>query len=319
MTRKIFLRFTLALLAGGLSSGQAQEAAKKEIVNGSDSFEFVYRVKLPEITGSAKLWVPVARTDALQAVKVQSITSELKHETVKDAEYGNEILVFSPAAADAGKSIEVKYSVMRKEKSAAKAGKEEPARFLKPEKMVPQDKVFGTLAAEAVAGKSGAMEKARALYDHTLARMKYDKTGTGWGRGDALWACDSKVGNCTDFHSYFIALARSQGIPARFAIGFTIPAAADEGPIAGYHCWAEFLADGKWVPVDISEASKVPALAPYYFGHHPANRFEVTRGRDLNVTPAPAGGPINFLIYPLLEVDGKVVKTVNEFSYKRTK
>ncbi|MBI3875461.1 MAG: transglutaminase domain-containing protein, partial [Verrucomicrobia bacterium] len=49
------------------------------------------------------------------------------------------------------------------------------------------------------------------------------------------------------------------------------------------------------------------------------NRFEVTQGRDLVVTPSPANSPINFLVYPLLEVDGKIVKTENEFSFKRVK
>ena len=53
--------------------------------------------------------------------------------------------------------------------------------------------------------------------------MRYDKTGTGWGRGDALWACDAKRGNCTDFHSPFIGMRRADGIPARFDIGFTQP------------------------------------------------------------------------------------------------
>jgi transglutaminase-like putative cysteine protease len=84
-------------------------------------------------------------------------------------------------------------------------------------------------------------KKGRALYDHVLDRMKYDKSGTGWGRGDAQYACDVKTGNCTDFHAYFIALARSIGIPARFAIGFTIPAETNEGRITGYHCWADFM------------------------------------------------------------------------------
>jgi transglutaminase-like putative cysteine protease len=147
--------------------------------------------------------------------------------------------------------------------------------------------------------------------------MKYDKSGTGWGRGDAVYACDARAGNCSDFHAYFIALARSIGIPARFAIGVTIPANKDEGTIEGYHCWAEFLADGKWIPVDISEASKHPELAEYYFGHHPANRFELSVGRDLIVHPAPISSPINFLIYPVLEVDGKVVKAQTQFTFRR--
>ena len=56
------------------------------------------------------------------------------------------------------------------------------------------------------------------------------------------------------YHAYFIALTRAVGIPARFAIGVTIPADKSEGTIEGYHCWAEFFADGRWIPVDISEA-----------------------------------------------------------------
>ena len=143
------------------------------------------------------------------------------------------------------------------------------------------------------------------------------KHGTGWGNGDAVYACDIGTGNCTDFHSYFIALARAAGIPARFAIGSTIPSARDEGGIDGYHCWAEFHADGKWWPVDISEADKYASLATYYFGHHPANRFELSRGRDLVVEPGPASVPINFLAYPVLEIGGKPARVRPEFSFRR--
>jgi hypothetical protein len=139
----------------------------------------------------------------------------------------------------------------------------------------------------------------------------------GWGRGDAIYACDFRTGNCSDFHAYFIALARSIGIPARFAIGATIPADTNEGTIEGYHCWAEFLADGRWVPVDISEAWKNRKLADYYFGHNPANRFELTKGRDLVVDPEPASGPINFLAYPLLEMNGEIVKPETTFTFRR--
>ena len=53
--------------------------------------------------------------------------------------------------------------------------------------------------------------------------------------------------NCTDYHSYFIALSRSAGIPARFAIGAAVPSGRDEGGISGYHCWAEFFRRRKMV------------------------------------------------------------------------
>jgi hypothetical protein len=71
------------------------------------------------------------------------------------------------------------------------------------------------------------------------------------------------------------------------------------------------------VPVDISEAWKNPKLADYYFGHNPANRFELTKGRDLVVHPEPASGPINFLAYPLLEMNGEVIKPETTFTFRR--
>ena len=147
--------------------------------------------------------------------------------------------------------------------------------------------------------------------------MKYMKFGN-YGRGDSNYACDVKTGNCTEFHSYFISLARSLGIPARFAVGASIPSDRNEGGIDGYHCWAEFYAEGKWWPIDISEANKYSALATYYFGHHPANRIEFSKGRDLKVVPGPASGPINFLAYPILEINGKETVTKTTFLFKRS-
>ncbi len=42
--------------------------------------------------------------------------------------------------------------------------------------------------------------------------------------------------------------------------------------------------------MDISEGNKYAGLATYYFGHHPANRLEFSRGRDLVVEPGPTSG-----------------------------
>ena len=183
--------------------------------------------------------------------------------------------------------------------------------------MVPTNETFRASAEQVTRDKKTDMERARALYDHVILKLRYAKYGSGWGVGDAVYACDARSGNCSDFHAYFIALAREVGIPARFQIGAAIPSERNNGGIDGYHCWAEFFADGKWVPVDISEADKNSSLANYYFGHHPANRFELSKGRDLLVEPTPVSGPINFLAYPLLEVDGKPVKIQTEFTFRR--
>ena len=128
--------------------------------------------------------------------------------------------------------------------------------------------------------------------------------------------CDAKHGNCTDFHSLFISLARAEGIPARFEIGFPVPGGA-EGTIPGYHCWAEFFVNGVgWVPVDISEAWKDPKKHDYFFGALDANRVQFTIGRDLTLQPKQDGGPLNYFIYPYVEVDGKPFDGIEKrFSY----
>jgi len=309
-----FVTVPVVFLAGALTVHAASESG---IIKGADQFEFVYRVKLPDITGEARVWIPLAKTDSFQTVTVEELNIPMKWEKVQDRDYGNDICVLHPQPEDGGKTIEVRYHVVRREKPAYPAGNTEAARYLRPEKLVPINETFKTLAQKATAGKTDDLDRAKALYDHVIGRMRYDKSGTGWGRGDAKYACDMRTGNCTDFHSYFIALSRSIGIPARFAIGATIPAEKNEGKIEGYHCWAEFLADGRWVPVDISEAWKNPKLADYYFGHNPANRFELTKGRDLVVDPEPASGPINFLVYPLLEMNGEVIKPETTFTFRR--
>ncbi len=282
-----------------------------------DSFEFKYWAKLPGMTTPARMWLPLPETDRFQSVEIISFQVPGKQRMVQDGKYGNRVLVLDLTPADSGKTIDIRYAVRRVEKAAYEAPK--PADlYLKPNKLVPITDEFKTTAREVTKGKKSDLVRARALYDHVIDRMRYIKFGDGWGKGNAVYACNILTGNCTDYHAYFIALARAINIPARFAIGAAIPSGRNEGGISGYHCWVEFYADGKWWPVDISEADKYSALSTYYFGRHPANRFEFSRGRDIVVDPLPASGPINFLAYPVLEVGGKPVKADVSFSFKRT-
>ncbi len=287
------------------------------VITDRDEFEFLYRATLPEITGSARMWLPLATTDAFQTVEIKSINAPGTRTTLNEPEHGNKILFLQLGPEDSKKVVEIRYQIERLEKSAYAEKVPEPGEYLGAERLVPNNEEFRRIAREVVEGKKGDLVRARALYDHVIDRMSYMKYGSGWGKGDAVYACDVRTGNCTDFHSYFIALSRAVGIPARFAIGAGIPSERDEGGIDGYHCWAEFYAEGKWWPVDISEGDKYSSLATYYFGHHPANRIELSRGRDLMVEPGPVSGPINFLVYPVFEMDGKLIKLKVNFSFIR--
>jgi transglutaminase-like putative cysteine protease len=288
------------------------------VVEGKDSFEFYYSVQVPSLTGPAKMWIPIAESDDFQEVEILSIDIPGKHRNLDDKVYDNTIMYLELGPEDSGKSVEISYSVDRKEKGPYEAPSPNPAVFLASNILMPKGGRFEEIAKEALGPKirESHLIQARTLYDYIIDNMRYMKFGD-FGRGDSNYACDSKTGNCSEFHSFFISLARSVDIPARFAIGASIPSDRNEGGIDGYHCWAEFYADGKWWPVDISEANKYTALATYYFGRHPANRIELSRGRDLNISPSPASGPINFLAYPYLEIDGKEVKAQSTFSFQR--
>ena len=289
------------------------------ILTGRDAFEFRYQATLPGMDGKARMWLPVAQSDNFQKVEVKSLNVPGKSRMLKDGAYGNKILYVELEPGDSGKTIEIVYKVERMEKGSYDGDPADAARYLQPERMVPANDKIKAIAMKAVDGKKGDLMRARALYDTVMDEMLYKKYGEGWGKGDAVYACNTRYGNCTDFHSYFVALARAVGIPARFAIGAAIPSDRDDGGTDGYHCWAEFYADGKWWPVDISEANKFSALSMYYFGHHPANRFEFSRGRDLVVEPGPSSGPINFLAYPVLELNGRQEKTKILFTFTRIK
>jgi transglutaminase-like putative cysteine protease len=301
------------------------------------TFEFNYRVHFPATPsagGPVHLWIPYpTRVDAYQTPATSvSISDNVQHSSGHDSEYGDEFVVFSPTPAQIASGFDagIRFTVTRREYVALRDGvavrpasyaPPTPAmlhRYLQPDKLVPLDGVIAGLAKQETAGAATPLEKARKIYDYVVSTMRYDKSGEGWGRGDAVWACDSKRGNCTDFHSVFIGMMRSSGIPARFEIGFPLPEGKTEGEIPGYHCWSEFYIDGiGWIPVDASEASKNPAKKDYFFGSLDVNRVLFTYGRDIRLSPDQKGDPLNYFIYPYAEANGHPVRDLKgSFSFR---
>jgi transglutaminase-like putative cysteine protease len=289
-------------------------------------FLFSYKLKMKDIPpGEMRLWIPVAPGNGEQTVRLVKVTSPVALAAKKEVEYGNSLLYVSVKSPAKDLEIEVQYEVTRIEKKGnltgsgiAPASREELARFLAPDRLLPLNDRIRKLAAEVTAGKTSPLAKARAIYDYTVDTLSYDKSGSGWGRGDINYACDAKSGNCTDFHALLIGLCRASGIPARFLIGFPLPEGKNEGSIGGYHCWAEFYIEGKgWIPVDASEASKNKTKKEYYFGNLCANRVEFTLGRDILLEPSQQGEKLNYFIYPYAELNGKPYDKIERgFSFR---
>jgi transglutaminase-like putative cysteine protease len=294
------------------------------------TFQFTYAVTVTDLKPGqvAKIWLPVPSSSDEQDVKIVSKDLPEEHKIGKEATYGNQVMFVEAKADENGKiPLKIVYQITRREVKGEriKAVEEDAkklARFLMADALVP----IAGKPLELIKGRElpeDQLDAARVLYNVVNNHMRYSKEGKGWGRGDSVWACDSKYGNCSDFHSLFISLARSQKIPAKFEIGFPLPVKRGQGDLAGYHCWAWFRPAGKgWLPVDISEANKDPKLKDYYFGNLTEDRVTFSTGRDLELVPKQQGEPVNFLIYPYVEVDGKVYpqeKLQRKFSYEDQK
>ena len=287
------------------------------------TFHYAFTVKDLPAGEKVRVWIPAAHDDNSQEVRVLSATGDLPLKKTHESKYGNEIYYAeSSKAKQAELHFEIVYDVVRHEHltlgmyaphlEAVTLKEKERKEDLAPDALVPVTGLPAELAVKVTEGKDTTLDKARAIYEYVFTTMRYDKTGTGWGRGDVLYACDAKKGNCTDFHSLFIAMARSQGIPSRFEIGFPLPPDKHASEIAGYHCWAEFFEPKHgWIPIDISEAWKHQEKRDYFFGAHDDNRVQFTLGRDLELSPKQDGKPLNYFVYPYVEVGGKEYPNVS--------
>jgi transglutaminase-like putative cysteine protease len=298
-----------------LSAALALSIATAAMAGTAKTFRATYTATvngIPEGTKEVTVWIPLPASAGPQSVRDVDIESPYKWTRHRDDVYGNEYAVATIANPPADLTVPVRFIAVRREVEMShpydtKATARDRQRELAANRLVTLSPRVHKLAEEITAGKTAPFDQAKAIYDYLVVTMKYDKSIPGWGNGDTERACDIKAGNCTDFHSMFISLARSKGIPARFVIGF--PLTAKDGLVKGYHCWAEFWIDGKgWLPVDASEASKSsdPKVRQFLFGNLDADRVQFTMGRDLVLKPKTSE-PLNYFIYPHAEVAGTPV------------
>ena len=163
---------------------------------------------------------------------------------------------------------------------------------------------------ERVAGKEkDPLKVGRLLYDAIIDRSKY--LHEVCGRGVATLFLEEKVGRCDEFHALFRSALMYRGIPARWEQGIAFPYPSEikkrgefEADCINAHSWVRFyLGDGRWFPVDLSEAKRRPDLREYYFGRLVPNRMKVSSGRGLVLNP-PQKGIINTFAYTYIEAGG---------------
>jgi hypothetical protein len=323
----------LFLLCVGINSAVAKPSV--DASSASRVIFFDYHVDIPAVSpgeGPINIFLPLAVSDEHQEVLKREIKTSIKGEIKQEKTYGNTFWTAKIDHTD-GKvlpitvSYEVRRSVFQQKELELLGGLllsneelEQNALYLKANKRVP---VKGSLIEKVQkdlpkTDSNAPSVRSRAIYDYVVDNMEYKKVGSGWGNGDTYWACNEKYGNCTDFHALYTSLARAEKIPARFEIGFPFPSDRAEGKIGGYHCWVTtLLPKVGWTPIDASEAKKHPEKRELFYGTHPADRIKFTQGRDLELGEGHTSGPLNYFIYPHVEIAGKAVpKVPTEFSFR---
>lgn len=190
------------------------------------------------------------------------------------------------------------------------------------------------LAEEITAGKTGILEKARAVYDWTVDNTYRDPNTRGCGLGDVTSLLRRPGGKCADISSIYVALARAAGVPTREVLGIRTGKKAVQDVSKWQHCWSEFYLPGYgWVPVDPADVrkamlkqdlkladQKVAELREAFWGRVDPYRIRLSEGRDLELNPPQQGPAVNYLMYPFAQVGGETLDWLDpeEFKYKIT-
>jgi hypothetical protein len=311
---RIHLGLFIALAFGSLHVDVAFAQAGRASKHVSRSFNFSYVVKLdpPENARSMHVWVPLPNTDEFQTISQLELKAPRTVHVREDSKYGDRYAYFTVNPSRLKKPFEIRltFHVVRYERrmdltSFADMPGQLPKRverFLRPDGMAHIEGRIGSLSHDQTEGLSDPLQKARKIYEYVVSTMSFGHDGSGSGLGDAVSACTEHLGDCADFDSLFIAMARASGIPARSEIGFSFPGQQKLGSILGYHSWAEFYVNGLgWIPLDAAEEQQDVSC----FGAIDANRVMFSIGREIPVTPLPQAGPPDYLVYPYVEVDGK--------------
>ncbi len=308
------------------------------------SFSFSYNVEIEPSDGQKiELWLPYPQSNEVQKITNISVDSrELEYEIKDELVHGNKYLYFYKNDGLKEKtSIKLSFDTERNEHQNVDYKNINPDNYLSSYSTVPTGMIFNSIIKNnelskddvkktyeyvlngmhygkpksvdneyyndpwlSEDGKYGIRNVSRDMVVSMYQRAKEIGGNFTFGNGNSLYACNIGVGNCTDYHSYFMSLGRTMDIPVRFHMGFPIPNGT-EGKVGGYHCWADYFVDGEgWYPVDISEADKDNTKKEYFFGTVCKNRVEMMVGRDFKLEEYDQG-LVNLFIYPLMEVDDK--------------
>ncbi|MEY2667818.1 MAG: hypothetical protein RJA59_456 [Pseudomonadota bacterium] len=351
MDRRDFLRVTgaaaaaLTLPAAGRASDPASPspapAARPNA--GWKNYETTIRAEVARPVGVTKIWLPTPLTVDTAYQRSQGNSWRAEGGTVGqwiDPVYGSGLVWAEfPAGSSPVLELTSRFATRDVEVDLSRTGAAPAenaatlARYLAPTELLPTDGIVKSTSDSIVKGAKGDLAKARAIYDWVVENSRRDAKTRGCGVGDVRFMLENRAlsGKCADLNALFVALVRSQGIPARDVYGIRVaPSALGYGSLGkgggvvtkAQHCRAEFHVPGLgWIPADPADVlkvileedggkaptdPKVVAARQRLFGSWEMNWLAYNFGHDLSL-PGSTRGKLGFLMYPQAETaEGRV-------------
>jgi transglutaminase-like putative cysteine protease len=286
------------------------------------------RILKIKTTDDLRIWMPLPQNDRDQTISAADAKAAASAGTNPATPFKIQTQAPIKIASDAlnnrmayiegwkfkeGDDIVLEYEVVRKtagtsaEPSEAQSGY--LARYLVPSDWEKWDDNIAAFVDKLVLAETDAVKIARKCYDAIIDRMEYiDEV---CGRGVSALAFEDKTGRSDEYHALFRSMLMYKKIPVRWEQGLMLPYPSEmkksgqlEADCISAHSWVRFYAGlGGWMPADLSEAARRPALRDFYFGRLAANRIKMSTGRGLTLNP-PQKGIINTFPYTYIEANG---------------
>ncbi len=293
-------------------------------------------LKKTKIPQTAKIWLPYPVSGKYQLIENIVTKGNFINSGVYKEPKSGALYFFAEWPKEVQeKNIELSFKVSTQERQTRNlvdtgaAVPVEILKYLQADWWVPSDGKVAEIAQNILKGKTGILEKSRAVYDWVVENTVRDPKVKGCGLGIVEVTLSKRSGKCADISSVYVALARNVGVPAREVFGLRLGKKAEQDITGGYHCWAEFYLPGTgWIAVDPADVRKkmlvdkleladIKELREYFFGGVDAYRMTLERGgRGTTLSPKQESKPINYLMYPYAEVGGKALDYFDPESFR---
>lgn len=297
----------------GIASGPASDPISDMAVK---AMVFTIRyiteiINLPKDGKGMEIWIPLPRSDQEQEITELSIISPAPFNINEEPVFKNKMVHTGPANLKGGDQIALTYRIRRKTTGIVEE-RGDVKRHLVLTERERWDKDITEFADKVAGSERLPLETGRKIYNALVDYLTYDRDIPGCGQGISAWTFEKRRGKCDDFHALFRTMMIYRKIPVRWEQGIALPypsviskTGEFEGDCSGAHCWARFHAgDGRWFPVDISEANKRKDMRDYFFGTLSPNRFKISTGRDIVLNPPQGGGTLNTFYFAYGESEG---------------